>query len=144
MKHMDVKDVMTPEPVTITPDTSVGEAQKLMQTRVIRHLPVVENGHLVGIFSDRDLRTVSPSPATSLSAWEMTYLLTKLTVRDVMTRAVMTVAPDRSLTDAVGLLLAYKIGALPVIEAQRVVGILTQTDVLRTLLKPQAAWPHAA
>jgi len=144
MKHMDVKEVMTPEPVTITPDTSVSEAQKLMKTRAIRHLPVVENGRLVGIFTDRDLRTVSPSPATSLSAWEITYLLTKLTVREVMTRFVMTVAPDRSLTEAVGLLLAHKIGALPVVEAQRVIGILTQTDVLRTLLKPQAAWPYAA
>jgi CBS domain-containing protein len=144
MKRMDVKDVMTPEPVTITPETSVSEAQMLMKKRAIRHLPVVENGRLVGIFTDRDLRTVSPSPATSLSAWEMTYLLTKLTVREVMTRFVMTVAPDCPLTEAVGLMLGHKVGALPVVEAQRVIGILTQTDVLRALLKAQTTWSHAA
>jgi acetoin utilization protein AcuB len=135
---------MTPEPVTITPGTSVSEAQTLMKKRGIRHLPVVENGRLVGIFSDRDLRTVSPSPATSLSAWEISYLLTKLTVGEVMTHFVMTVAPDCLVTEAAGLMLGHKIGALPVVDAQCVVGILTRTDVLRALLQAQAAWSYAA
>jgi CBS domain-containing protein len=141
---MHVKDVMTPEPVTITPDTSVSTAQTLMKKRAIRHLPVVDNGYLVGIFSDRDLRTVSPSPATSLSAWEINYLLAQLTVGEVMTHFVMTVAPDCPVTEAAGLMLGHKIGALPVVDAQRVVGILTQADILRALLKAQAVWPHAA
>ena len=105
---MHVKDVMTPEPVSITPGTAVSEAQTLMKKRGIRHLPVVENGRLVGIFSDRDLRTVSPSPATSLSAWEISYLLAKLTVGEVMTRFVITVAPDSPVTEAAGLMLVTR------------------------------------
>ena len=141
---MKVKDVMTMAPVTITPDTPISEARHLMQKHAIRHLPVLEDGRLVGILSDRDLRTVAPSPATSLSVWEINHLLTKLTARQVMTRFVITVAPDDPVTEAAGLMLGHKVGALPVVEAQRVVGILTQSDVLRALLKAQAALPVAA
>ena len=141
---MNVKDVMTAVPITITPDTSVSAARALMQKHCIRHLPILEDGRLVGILSDRDLRTVAPSPATSLSVWEINYLLTQLTAREVMPRFVMTVAPDCPIAEAVGLMLGHKIGALPVVEAQRVVGILTQTDVLRAFLKAQVALPVAA
>jgi acetoin utilization protein AcuB len=76
---MKVKDVMTTAPVTITPDTPISEARHLMQKHAIRHLPVLEDERLVGMLSDRDLRTVAPSPATSLSVWEINHLLTKLT-----------------------------------------------------------------
>jgi acetoin utilization protein AcuB len=141
---MQVKDVMTTAPLTITPDTPISAARHLMQKHAIRHLPVLEDERLVGMLSDRDLRTVVPSPATSLSVWEINYLLTKLTARQVMTRFVITVAPDDPVTKAAGLMLGHKVGALPVVEARRVVGILTQSDVLRALLKAQAALPVAA
>lgn len=126
-----VGDIMSVSPVTVAPSTSVHEAQTLMQQRKIRHLPVLKDGRLVGIISDRDIRLVLPSPATSLSVWEIRHLLDRLTVGEVMTYFVMTTAPDRPVTEAVGRMLGHKVGALPVIADRQVVGILTRTDVLR-------------
>jgi acetoin utilization protein AcuB len=102
-----------------------------MQRCHIRHLPVQEHGRLVGMISDRDLRSVLPSPATSLAVWELNYLLDQLTVGEVMTRFVMTVAPDVSVAEASGRMLGQRIGALPVVEDGQLVGILTRSDVLR-------------
>ena len=126
-----VREVMSVSPVTIPPSRSVQEAHTLMQQRKIRHLPVLQDGCLVGIVSDRDLRLVLPSPATSLAVWELRHLLEKLTVGEMMTCFVMTTAPDCFMTEAVGRMLGYRVGALPVVEDRRVVGILTRTDVLR-------------
>ena len=121
-----VGDIMSVSPVTITPSTSVHAAQALMQQR------------LVGIVSDRDIRLVLPSPATSLSVWEIRHLLDKLTVGEVMTYFVMTTTPDCPVTEAVGRMLGHKVGALPVVEDCQVVGILTRTDVLRTFRRLHA------
>ena len=133
-----VGDIMSVSPVTITPSTSVHEAQALMQQRKIRHLPVLKDGRLVGMLSDRDIRLVLPSPATSLTVWEIRHLLDKLTVGEVMTYFVMTTAPDCPVTEAVGRMLGHKVGALPVIEDRQVVGILTRTDVLRAFRRLHA------
>ena len=133
-----VGDIMSVSPVTITPSTSVHEAQALMQQRKIRHLPVLKDGRLVGMLSDRDIRLVLPSPATSLTVWEIRYLLDKLTVGEMMTYFVMTTAPDCPVTEAVGRMLGHKIGALPVVEDRQVVGILTRTDVLRAFRRLHA------
>jgi acetoin utilization protein AcuB len=98
----------------------------------IRHLLVTdEGGLLVGIVTDRDIRLNLPSQATSLSVWEINHLLTKLTVGEVMTRAVITVGPDREARDAAMLMLDHAIGALPVTDGGRLAGILTETDILR-------------
>ena len=97
-----VGDIMSVSPVTIAPSSSVQAAQALMQQRKIRHLPVLKDGRLVGMISDRDIRLVLPSPATSLSVWEIRHLLDKLTVGEVMTYFVMTTAPDCLVTEAVG------------------------------------------
>lgn len=126
-----VRDVMSVSPVTIPPSLSVHEAHTLMQQRKVRHLPVLKDGCLVGIVSDRDIRLVLPSPATSLAVWELRHLLGKLTVGEMMTCFVMTTAPDRLMIEAVGRMLGQRVGALPVVEDRRVVGILTRTDVLR-------------
>ena len=128
---LQVRDVMSASPVTIPPSLSVHEAHTLMQQRKVRHLPVLQDGCLVGMVSDRDIRLVLPSPATSLSVWEIRYLLDKLTVGEMMTCFVMTTAPDCLMTEAVGQMLEYRVGALPVVEERRVVGMLTRTDVLR-------------
>src|SRR5262249_37698044 len=130
-----VRDLMVSCPVTVTPQTAVTEARALMQQRRIRHLPVLENERLVGLITDRDIRLVLPSPATSLSAWELHYLLAKLTVSEVMTRFVVAVTPTCPLTEAVDLMLRHKIGALPVLEHRKLIGILTRTDILRAFYR---------
>ncbi len=139
-----VQEIMTETPTTVTPGTSVSEAHKLMQQHQIRHLPVLDTGRLVGMVSDRDLRSVLPSPATSLSVWEINYLLDKLTVGEVMTRSMVTVTSHCPVAEAVSQMLGGKIGALPVVEDSRVIGILTRTDVLRAFLTLQVELPDAA
>jgi acetoin utilization protein AcuB len=105
-----------------------------MQQQQIRHLPVLEADRLVGIVSDRDIRLVLPSPATSLAVWELHYLLAKLTVGEIMSRFVATITPDATVAEAVRRLLRHKIGALPVLDNRHLLGILTRTDVLRAFL----------
>jgi CBS domain-containing protein len=122
---------MTPAPITVAPSAPVPKVGELMLHRRIRHLPVVEGGRLVGIITDRDVRTAQPSPATSLSVQEMRYLLDRLTVRSLMTRPVITVASREPIAEAVRLMLENRIGGLPVMEGERLVGILTAADVLR-------------
>lgn len=137
-RPLRVGDIMSVPPVTITPSTSVQAAQALMHQRKIRHLPILQGGRLVGIISDRDIRLALPSPATSLSVWEVRHLLDKLTVGEVMTYFVMTTTPDCPVTEAVGRMLGHKVGSLPVVVDRQVVGILTRTDVLRAFRRLQA------
>ena len=132
-----VQDLMSTAPVTIPPEMSVAAAQALMQERQIRHLPVVEEHRLVGIVSDSDIRLVLPSPATSFAVGEIHHLLDQLTVREMMTRFVVTVAPTLPATTAVSRMLRHRIGALPVTENRQVIGILTRSDVLRAFLRSQ-------
>jgi acetoin utilization protein AcuB len=110
-----------------------------MRRKVIRHLLVTEGERLVGIVTDRDIRLNLPSPATSLSVWEINYLLTKLTVGDVMTKAVITVEPERPIEEAARLMLERRIGALPVVSEGGLVGILTETDLLRAFVYSQSS-----
>ena len=128
---MQVREVMSYMPATVAPETAVHTAWVLMQQYELRHLPVQTGRRLVGIVSDRDVRTVLPSTATPLEAHEIRDVLDNLTVSQVMTRRVITVSPDVSLTQAVDLMFKHKIGALPVVECAEVVGMLTRSDVLR-------------
>ena len=136
---MRVKEWMSASPTTAGPKTSVSEARELMRRKVIRHLLVTEGERLAGIVTDRDIRLNLPSPATSLSVWEINYLLTKLTVGDVMTKAVITVEPERPIEEAARLMLEHRIGALPVVSDGRLGGILTETDLLRAFVYSQSA-----
>lgn len=144
---MRIREWMTPSPITVGPTTPVTGLPQMMSLRRLRHLPVVEGERLVGIITDRDLRTVLPSPATSFSAGEIHFLLDRLTVDQVMTRRVLTVAPEEPLAEAVRQMLEHKIGALPVVEHGRLVGIITEIDVLRAFASvlglPGAAVPGA-
>lgn len=128
---MRVDELMTRDVVTISPETPVIDARALMTKRRIRHLLVTEAGRLVGIVTDRDIRLNLPSPATSLSMWEINYLLTRLTTKEVMTKAVITVAPTRDAREAARIMLDHKIGALPVLDEARLVGIITESDLVR-------------
>jgi len=106
---MYVKHHMSSPALTITPDTPFQDALRLMHERKIRRLPVVDrNGKLVGIVSERDLLHAAPSPATSLSVWELNYLLWKLTVKDLMATKVLTVTPDALLQEAATIMLEKK------------------------------------
>ncbi|MGC8780709.1 MAG: CBS and ACT domain-containing protein [Anaerolineae bacterium] len=133
---MLVGERMTRNPVTITEDTNIDDALHLMRERKVRRLPVLDHsGKMVGIVSDRDLLHASPSPATSLSVYELHYLLSKLTVKRVMSSPVITVSPDTPLEEAARIMADNKIGGLPVTEAGQLVGIITETDIFKTLLE---------
>ena len=131
---MRVKDLMSKPPITVLPNTGVLEARSMMQELRVRHLIVVDEGRIAGIVTDRDIRLNLPSPATTLSVWELNYLLAKMTVADAMTKTVIVVEPDRDARDAAALLLAEKIGALPVVDHGFLVGIVTETDFLRAFV----------
>jgi acetoin utilization protein AcuB len=128
---MKVQDIMTTPALTAELDLPILEARQLMERQRIRHLPVMEGGRLMGIVTDRDIRLNLPSPATSLSVWEINFLIAKLTVGSVMRRAVITVDPQREAAEAARIMLDHKIGALPVVDGGVVVGIVTETDMLR-------------
>jgi acetoin utilization protein AcuB len=132
---MTVRDLMTAKPITTGPDTPVIEARQLMLGKRIRHLLITDGPKLAGIVTDRDIRLNLPSPATSLSVWEVNYLLARLTVGSVMTKALVTVSPERDCRDAAVLMLDHRIGALPVVDGGQLVGIITETDLLRAFVK---------
>lgn len=136
---MLVADVMREQLVTVTPRTTLPEAIRLMTDHRVRHLPVMDAGRLEGIVSDRDVKRAMASPATSLAAHELNYLLDALTVEHFMTRAVVTVAPGLPVEDAARLMLSEQISALPVTEEGRLIGIVTETDVLRLFVRALGA-----
>jgi acetoin utilization protein AcuB len=127
---MLVEKRMKPDPVTVSPQDSFRHAMSLIRQKGIRHLPVVEAGRPVGIVTDRDIRQASPSAATSLEIHELHYLLEKVKVQEIMTRKVYTVTPDTPIEDAARLMLTHRIGGLPVVRGDMVVGIITETDIL--------------
>ena len=137
MKSLDMKirDLMTAKPITVDLDTPVLEARQIMLSKRIRHLLVTDGPKLAGMVTDRDIRLNLPSPATSLSVWEINYLLARLTVESVMTKALVTVSPGWDPRDAAVLMLDHKIGALPVVDNGDLVGIITETDLLRAFVK---------
>jgi acetoin utilization protein AcuB len=133
---MRVRELMTGALITVPPDTPVLDARHLMVEKRIRHLLVTsESGELRGIITDRDIRLNLPSQATSLTVWELNYLLTRLTVGKVMTESLITVGPDRQARDAAQLMLDHRIGALPVMDGGHLVGIVTETDLLRAFVR---------
>lgn len=137
---MIVRELMTKAVLSVPPWTPMLDARALMTKERIRHLPVTSpDGTLLGIVTDRDIRLNLPSQATSLSVWEINHLLAKITVDGVMTQAVITVGPDRPAHDAAQLMLDHQIGALPVEEGRRLVGIVTETDLLRAFIRLEAA-----
>lgn len=133
---MFVREYMTHNPVTITSDVSVPKALRLMRDKKVRRLPVLDGrGKLVGIVSDRDLLHASPSPATSLSVWEMNELMGKLKVKEVMTREVITLSEELPIEEAARIMADRKIGGLPVMREQTLAGIITETDLFKVLLE---------
>jgi CBS domain-containing protein len=134
-KQILVQDWMTSPVQVVHTDTAVSDAYNQMMKKGIRRLPVVENGRLVGIVTLGDLREARPSPATSLSIYELNYLLAKLTVGQVMTHNPFSVAPGESVMSAARIMLDRKVGGLPVVdEEKRPLGIITESDIFRMLI----------
>lgn len=132
---MSVKDYMTKEVISISPEESVAHAADLMRDKGLRRLPVIEKGQLVGLVTEGTMADASTSKATSLSIYEMNYLLNKTKIRDIMIRQVVTVEPDASLEDAIYEMMTYKVGVLPVVQNNQVVGIITDRDVFKAFLE---------
>ena len=137
---MLVKDCMTSNPVTIGPDMPVAEALSFMRQQNVRRLPIINKKRkLIGIISEKDLLYASPSPATSLSVYEVGYLLSKLKVEEIMAKDVTTVAPGAPLEEAARIMADGGVGGLPVMDGDRLVGIITETDVFKTILEMMGA-----
>lgn len=133
---MKIKDIMTWNVVTVSSDTPIMEARKIMETHKIRRVPVVDRGKLVGVVTMDRIVGVGPSPATSLSVWEMNYLLAKMKVKEIMQKDVVTIDPEASVEFATAYAQKNRVGIMPVMENDRVVGIVTTTDFALKVLNP--------
>ena len=132
---MAVKDFMTRKVVYISPDTTVAHAADIMREQGLHRLPVIENDKLVGLVTEGTIAEASPSKATSLSIYEMNYLLNKTKIKDVMIRKVITVSQYASLEDAIYLMLKNKVGILPVVDNEQVYGVITDRDIFKAFLE---------
>ncbi|MFM8321747.1 MAG: CBS domain-containing protein [Chloroflexota bacterium] len=136
---MLVGERMSRPVISISPDMPVVDALALMKREHIRRAPVARDGKMVGIVSDKDLLNASPSPATSLSVWELNYLLSKITVHEVMSKKVLSVGEDIPIEEAARIMADNKIGGLPVMRGDEVVGMITETDLFKIFLELMGA-----
>ena len=136
---MLVKNRMTLNPYTVTPETSVSEAYAIMQEHGFHRLPVMKQNKLVGIVTGKDLQRVSPSDATSLSVFEINYLLAKMTVADAMKKNPVTIQDEELVETAAVLMREHHIGALPVMRGDRLVGIITDMDLFDAFIDLRGA-----
>jgi acetoin utilization protein AcuB len=136
MVFMRVADVMTPNPITIRPDDSLQTVMEYMNQHGCRRIPVVENGQLMGIITDRDVRLMINSPVVLRERWQDEFLLHNTPVGGCMTLDPITIAPDAPLQDAAQVMLDKKISGLPVIESEtgKLVGIITVSDLMKALI----------
>ena len=132
---MAVKDFMTSKVIYVSPDTTVAHASDKMKAQDLRRLPVIENDRLVGLVTEGTMADATPSKATSLSIYEMNYLLNKTKIRDIMIRDVITVSQDASLEDAIYIMMKHKVGVLPVVDNDQLYGIITDRDIFKAFLE---------
>ncbi|HPH95227.1 MAG TPA: CBS and ACT domain-containing protein [Anaerolineaceae bacterium] len=126
--------------ITVPPDMPIQEALNLMHKEKVRRFPVVDShGKMVGLVSEKDLLNASPSDATTLSVWEISYLLSKITVEKVMSKKLITITEDTPIEDAARLMADKKIGALPVLRDNELVGIITETSLFKILIELMGA-----
>ena len=136
---MFVGERMSRPVIAVTPEDPINEVLAMFRNEHIRRAPVMKEGKLVGIVSERDLLNASPSSATTLSVWELNYLISKVKVKNVMTKKVITVDADTPIEEAAKIMADKKIGGLPVVSAGKVVGIITETDLFKILLELMGA-----
>jgi acetoin utilization protein AcuB len=132
MTQLLVKEIMSRGTISISPDTVLPEAHQMMTTNSIRRLPVVDGEKLLGIVTLSDIQQASPSKATSLSVWEMNYLLARLKIKEIMTSPARTIFEDDSVNMVANMMLENKFGGVPVVNsAGRLVGMVTESDIFR-------------
>jgi len=131
-----VRDRMTPNPVTVGTDTSLKEALELVRSKPFRHLPVLdEHGRLVGIVTEKSLVYASPTATTTLSVFEVDYILSRTKVGQIIQGEVITVGPDLPIEEAARKMIDHRIGCLPVVEDGRLIGIISDTDIFRVFVE---------
>ncbi|OPY65246.1 MAG: inosine 5'-monophosphate dehydrogenase [Syntrophorhabdus sp. PtaU1.Bin050] len=133
---MLVKDIMTKAVITITSDTYVLDAERIMEQNRINRLPIVDDGKLVGIVTKNDVLKASPESTTPFNQRQLFYLMSKLTVKEIMKTDVLTISPDTPIEKSVAMAQQKRVGSLPVVEGGRIVGILTTNDVFYKILNP--------
>lgn len=131
---MKIKNWMTSNPITVKPNTPVMEASKIMKEHGIRRLPVVKGDKVVGIVTHRNLIEAAPSAATTLSIHELNYLIAKLEVKEVMQKDPICVSPEDSVIDVMRMGHEKGIGAFPVVDNGRLIGIVTETEIFRSVM----------
>jgi acetoin utilization protein AcuB len=133
---MKVRDIMSYNVVTIPSTTSIADAKRIMTAHKIKRLPVVDKDKLVGIVTERGIEHVSPTKATSLSVWELSYLLEKTSVKEIMKKDLITVSPDMDAEEVVALAQKNHVGSALVMENDRVIGIVTNDDFFYRIINP--------
>ena len=136
---MFVGERMSRPVISVSPDAPINEVLAMFREGHIRRAPVMKDGKLIGIVSERDLLNASPSEVTSLSIWELNYLISKVTVKRVMSKKVITVDQDTPIEEAARIMADKKIGGVPVVSAGKVVGIITETDLFKIFLELMGA-----
>jgi acetoin utilization protein AcuB len=136
---MFVGERMSHPVITVSPETPIHDVLVMFKKEHIRRAPVIKDGKLIGIVSERDLLNASPSPVTSLSVWEMNYLISKVTVKQVMSKKVKTIDVNTPIEEAARIMADSKIGGLPVLRSGKVVGMITETDLFKILLELMGA-----
>jgi acetoin utilization protein AcuB len=130
-----VRDWMTPMPVTVSPSTPLRDAYWLMIDHKVHRLPVMDDERLVGIVTLDDLRRAEPPTGIGLDLVKITDMLSKMTVRQVMTKDPRTIAPDAPLIEAAQMMLEHEVSALPVMEDSQLVGIITESDIFHAFVE---------
>lgn len=144
MNQPSVRDVMSSPVVSVTPQTRLPMIKHLLREKSIRRLPVLDNGHLVGIISLGDVRNAFPSDATTLSIFELSYLLDRVTAEEIMRTDVLTIEADAPLVAAASLMLERKVSGVPVVHNGEVVGMITESDIFRAVVAGQVSLPTTA
>ncbi|NLX71385.1 MAG: CBS domain-containing protein [Clostridiales bacterium] len=132
---MFVRSRMTTNPFIISPDHTIPDAQEIMMKNGIRRLPVVKNGKLVGVVTKEDIDRYSPSQATSLSMSEITYILSKTKIKQIMTKDPVVISPNALLEEAAILMRDQRVGFLPVVDGDKLVGIITESDIFDAFIE---------
>lgn len=141
---MYVRNSMTSNPYTIGPDANVAEALELMRVKKIRRVPVLKNGRLVGIITKQKLLEISPSPATTLSIYEIHYMIANTKIDTIMTKDVVTISSDSLLEEAAVIMKEKRIGGLPVVDDGKLVGIITETDIFNSFIEIMGFADHGS